>query len=186
LQYNGAENHCAKQPRQNATPDGLSSTQRRTHGPNLPWRVTVNTVKARAWLVATAALTLTLWPLVRSPSSDGFPLSNYPMFTVLRPDVTSIALAVGLDDNDNEITLNPSLVGGSSEVIHAVAAIGNALDQKDEAAFCISIAARVGADEHTEVVSVLILTDTYDVVDALANDAPPLDRLIHARCDVPR
>lgn len=142
-------------------------------------------MRVRAVLVAVAALVAVLWPVARQPQVDGFPLSNYPMFTQLRPRVTTIDLAVGVDDDGGDVRLDPGLVGGTIEVIQAVATVGRSIRTGTTTALCDEVAARVAGSGRVEVVEVVIATDHYDVVDALAEGAPPLRRSVHARCEVP-
>lgn len=106
------------------------------------------------------------------------------MFLQVRPDVTSIDVALGLDANGDERRLSPSLVGGSNEVIQAVAALADAIGQGQEEELCEAIAGRVAAGGK-DIEIVLIVSETYEIVDALANDAPPVTRTVHVSCEVP-
>lgn len=125
------------------------------------------------------------WPLVRTPPSDGFPLSNYPMFTQARPAQSPVDLAIGIDSEGNEVELSPRLVGGSIEVINAVSALADAIARSEAPELCSAVAGRVGNDTgRTGIVEVWIVTDTYDVVAAVTSDAPAIDRFVHARCQV--
>lgn len=142
-------------------------------------------MRVRAVVIAVAALAAVLWPMVRQPPVDSFPLSTYPMFTRLRPQVTTIDLAVGLDADGRDVRLDPHLVGGTIEVIQAVATVGRSIATGTAADLCAEVAERVaaaGGREH--ITGIAVVTDSYDVVDALAHDAPPQHRHVHARCEV--
>ena len=142
--------------------------------------------KAWVWpvVVGLVAVLATLWPLTRSLRHDSFPLSNYPMFTSDQPEVTSFVRAVGVRADGNEDVLPPLLAGGSVEVIHANRTLNRALREGRGDEMCAEIAERVAGDR-ADVVTVLIVTETYDVVDALrADDPAPIERDVRAECPV--
>lgn len=142
----------------------------------------------RAWrwpvVVAVVAVLAALWPLTRSLRHDSFPLSNYPMFTSDQPEVTSFVRAIGVAADGTEDVLPPQLSGGTVEVIHANRTLNRALREGRGDEMCAEIAARVAGDR-PDVVRVLIVTETYDVVDALrADDPAPAARVTRAECPV--
>jgi hypothetical protein len=143
-------------------------------------------MRVRAVLVGVVALLAVLWPVARQPQVDSFPLSNYPMFTQLRPRVTTIALAVGVDADGRDVVLDPGLVGGTLEVIQAVATVGRSIRDGTSDELCEEIAARVAGSGPHEVTHVAITTDHYDVVASLVHRSPPVRRAVHARCEVLR
>ena len=131
------------------------------------------------------AIAATLAPVVRS--KDGFPLSNYPMFIVTRPDVTTFDTAVGLDPSGRQIRLSPQIVAGSIEVIQAVATVERAVANDTAEQLCRRIADRVAvSDDFADVQSVVVITETYDIIPALAEGAAPIDSIEHSRCEVDR
>jgi hypothetical protein len=134
--------------------------------------------------VAVVAVLAVAWPMVRHPPSDGFPLSNYPMFTQLRPRVTTIDVTLGVDRHGGDVRLSPSEVGGTIEVIQAVNTVRRSIAEGRASALCDEVAARVAA-RGRDVVGVVVATDVYDIVDALVERGPPLERRVHARCEVP-
>ena len=142
-------------------------------------------MKWRGWVLAVVAIVATLAPVVRS--KDGFPLSNYPMFIVTRPDVTTFDTAMGLDTTGRQVRLSPQLVAGSIEVIQAVATVEQAVANNTTEQLCVRIAERVAmAGEFAEVESVIVITETYDIIPALADGAEPVDSIEHSRCEVDR
>lgn len=136
-----------------------------------------------AALLAVAAVG---WPVARQPQRDSFPLSTYPMFTQLRPRQAAIEVAVGLDAGGQEVRLEPELVGGTVEVIHAVATLGRSIAAGQAGQICDEIAFRVRGDQRPDLVEVVVASDVYDIVDALVRPEPPRQRQVHARCEVGR
>lgn len=135
--------------------------------------------------MAVVALAATFTPVVRS--ADDFPLSNYPMFIINRPDLTTFDVAVGVDSGGNQIRLSPALVAGSIEVIQAVATVEDAVNKNTTADLCGRIAARVAlASDLTDIEAVAVITETYDIVPALSDNAPPVGAVEHTRCPVRR
>lgn len=125
-----------------------------------------------------------LWPLARGLRHDSFPLSNYPMFTSYQPEVTSFVRAIGVAADGAEDVLPPQLSGGTVEVIHANRTLNRALRDGRADEMCAEIADRVER-VRPELVTVLIVTETYDVIDALRADRPePTQRTVRAECPV--
>ena len=141
-------------------------------------------MRARAVLVTVVAVAAVLWPMVRRPPVDSMPLSSYPMFTQLRPRITTIDLAVGLDAAGRDVRLDPEAVGGTVEVIQAVATVGRSIRDARADDLCREVAERL-AGSSTEAIAVAVVTDRYDVVEALVSPGPPQHRTIHAQCPVP-
>lgn len=135
-------------------------------------------------MVGVVAVLAALWPLTRELRHDSFPLSNYPMFTSDQPEVTAFVRAVGVRSDGTEDVLPPVLAGGSVEVIHANRTLNRALREGRGDEMCTEIAVRV-ARSRPDVATVLIVTETYDVIDALrANHPVPADRTVRAECPV--
>jgi len=140
----------------------------------------------RAAAVAMVAVVAVLYPLGRSLTRDSFPLSNYPMFTHNPGGVTGFQRAVGITADGGEVILSPQIVGGTVEVIHAAQTIATALREGRGAGLCAEIAGRV-AGSGSPAVEVLVVTDRFDIVDGLRAEVPrPIDRAVHATCEVPR
>jgi hypothetical protein len=141
----------------------------------------------RAGIVAGVAVLAVLSPLGRTRrQDDSFPLSNYPMFTHNPNDTTGIERAVGLTADGDEVRLSPELSGGTVEVIHAAQTLTNAVRRGEAAELCVEIAGRVAASGLTEVAEVVVTTDRFEIVEGLRSDDPqPVERVVHARCEVP-
>jgi hypothetical protein len=139
----------------------------------------------RAALVGIVAVGAVLVPLWRDRSEDSLPLSNYPMFTARRSQVTSIERAVGVTADGAEHVLAPELTGGTVEVIHAAQTIFDAVRAGSSGELCAEIAGRVAASGDDRTTEVVVVTERFDVVAALSADDPePVDREVHARCEV--
>jgi hypothetical protein len=142
--------------------------------------------RVRALLVAIIAVGAVLVPLRRGLAEDSLPLSNYPMFTARRAQVTSIERAIGIARDGDEHVLAPELTGGTVEVIHAAQTIFDAIRAGSADALCDEIAERVADADNKTTSEILIVTERFDVVAALqADDPEPVERVVHARCEVP-
>ena len=114
----------------------------------------------RAVLVAVVAVGAVLVPLSRGRADDSLPLSNYPMFTARRAQVTSIQRAIGVDADGGEHVLTPELTGGTVEVIHAAQTIFDAIRAGTADELCREIAARVEATGDPRTAEVVVVTET--------------------------
>jgi hypothetical protein len=142
--------------------------------------------RVRAAFVGIVAVGAVLVPLWRGVEHDSLPLSNYPMFTARRSQVTSIERAIGVADDGSEHVLRPQLTGGTVEVIHAAQTIVDAIRAGSAADLCLEIAGRVADAGDHRTAAVLVVTERFDVVSALrATAAEPVERAVHARCEVP-
>lgn len=123
-----------------------------------------------AAVVSIVLIGTTLWPLVRSPDDDGFPLSTYPMFAFARPTELTIDYAFGVTSTGERRTLRPGLVG-SGEVLQVAAVISQARMTNQLPALCETIAARVAhEDALDDVTEIHIVTGTHDAVNYLVRD----------------
>jgi hypothetical protein len=135
----------------------------------------------RASVVGAVAVLATLFPLLRDEPHDSFPLSNYPMFTSAQPATTSFVRAVAVADDGSQDGLPPEIAGGTVEVIHANRTLRRAVREGRADEMCEEIAERAAA--RPDVVEVLIVSERYDVIDALrADDPDAVSRTVLARC----
>lgn len=135
-------------------------------------------------MLAVVAVVAVAWPVLRRPPVDSFPLSNYPMFTQVRPRSSPVELAVAVTADGSELRLAPALIGGTIEVIHAAATVRRSVAAGRAGELCEEIAGRVEASLGPEVVAVQVVRDHYDVVDALAHGAAASARDVLASCPV--
>lgn len=134
-------------------------------------------------LAPVVAAAIVLSPLLRSPDSDSYPLSTYPMFSSDRGREAAIATAVGIDPDGVVSRLGPEAISGTDEVILAAATVGAAVRDDQAESLCEEIARRLSGSSYLTVV---VRTEVIDVVDHLAHDAAPLEVHEHATCDVAR
>jgi hypothetical protein len=141
----------------------------------------------RAALVGIVAVGAVLVPLGRDLGEDSLPLSNYPMFTARRSQVTSIERAIGVAPDGTEHVLSPELTGGTVEVIHAAQTIVDAIRAGSAEVLCAEIAGRVADSDDEGIAEVVVVRERFDVVSALDdNDPQAVDRDVYARCEVER
>ena len=141
--------------------------------------------RTRAVVVSLALVGATLWPLVREPYDDGFPLSTYPMFASKRPTKQTYTYALGETRDGQRRTLAPIVVG-TGEVLQALRVIERAAARGELAGLCTTIAKNVVEyDEFADVVAIRIVTGTHDAVDYLARDIVGRE-VQRTRCEVKR
>jgi hypothetical protein len=141
----------------------------------------------RAALVGIVAVGAVLVPLGRDLGADSLPLSNYPMFTARRAQVTSIERAIGIAADGTEHVLGPELTGGTVEVIHAAQTIVDAIRAGQADELCAEIARRVAESGDADTSEIIVVRERFDVVSALDDGDPePVTREVHATCEVSR
>lgn len=140
-----------------------------------------------AAVVSLALVGATLWPLVRDPTDDGFPLSTYPMFSWKRPTKLRMTYGLGATATGERVYLSP-WIAGSGEVLQARAIFERAASQGRAglARLCTQIAERVAAlPAYADVVTIRIVDGTHDSVEYLVRDQIGSETERH-RCPVPR
>jgi hypothetical protein len=111
------------------------------------------------------------------------PLSNYPMFTARRAQVTSIERAIGIAPDGTEHVLSPELTGGTVEVIHAAQTIVDAIRAGEADELCAEIASRVAESGDADTTEILVVRERFDIVASLDDENPaPVDRRVFSRC----
>lgn len=143
----------------------------------------------RRLLVATWSVGLLgalLWPILRDPPTDGFPLSNYPMFSHAKEHENArIVHVVGVSREGRHRPVPPELLG-SEEVMQASQTVQVAIARGHARELCRHTAARVTDDpDHGDIEHLEVRTDFYDAVAYFAGDTKPHGTQIHARCSVP-
>ncbi len=141
--------------------------------------------KAVAALVAVVAL-VGVVPLALD--RDSFPLSTYPMFSSRRSSTESVDTAVTVADDGTTVRLSPTVIAGTDEVILATATVTDAIRSGTADLLCTDIARRVverQAAPTDQVVAVEVVTERFDAVRWYDGDRSPLERRVHARCDLP-
>lgn len=141
----------------------------------------------RTWVAAgtVGLLVALLWPIVQDPPRDGFPLSNYPMFSADRRTAEAeIGHVVGYSREGRHRPVAPAMVG-SEEIMQAYQTVRLAIRRGDAQALCRGAAERVRADPaHADLERLEVRTDRYDALAYFAGDTKPRTTRVHARCPV--
>jgi hypothetical protein len=138
-----------------------------------------------ALLVSVVIVAATVWPALRDPPRDSFPLSNYPMFSAKR-GVAWLDVVVGFDAAGESRPIPPRLVA-SFEVMQASETIRHAVRRRQARRLCDDVAARVAADErHADVVRLEVQSRRFDPATyfADAGGRAPSKLRVRARCAV--
>jgi hypothetical protein len=142
-----------------------------------------------AWKLWAAAVALSLtaavlWPLV--PDEDGFPLSNYPMFSTPKNTRAKIYHVVGFTPQGQGYPLSPEMVG-TDEIMQAYQTVKLAIRGGRARALCEQAAARVkDSDDFAAVTRVQVRIDVFDSVRYWQGDRDTERTRIVAKCEVPR
>lgn len=126
-----------------------------------------------------------LVPILRDPPRDGFPLSNYPMFSHPKERGNArIVHVVAYSREGRHRPVPPDLLG-SEEIMQAYQTVQVAIRRGHTAELCEHTAARLAEDpEHADIESLEVRTDVYDAVSYFAGDKKPRGTQVHARCSV--
>ena len=128
-------------------------------------------------LAAVIAAAVVLSPLLREPRNDTYPLSTFPMFATDRGEEHYLDTAVMIVDDGSVRRLSPELIAGTDEPVLAAVTLTRGIRRSDAAVMCEEIAARIGGSAVVEV-----RTEHHNVIDFIADDAPPIGITTHARC----
>ena len=124
-------------------------------------------------IVAAAVLS----PLARDPQSDTYPLSTYPMFATNRGEEHRIPTVVEVLDGGVTKRLSPELIAGTDELVLTAVTVSRAVRDGQAEALCGEVADRLGAGRRARV-----QTERHNVIDLVAEGAPPLAVDVHAEC----
>ncbi|MBC8067484.1 MAG: hypothetical protein IAG13_04050 [Deltaproteobacteria bacterium] len=136
--------------------------------------------------VSVVMLALVAWPMVRG--RDGFPLSNYPMFSKPRAREAVVRHAVGITSDGRSRPLPPATLG-TDEVMQASQSASLASKSPARAAeMCTRIAAELlrRGESFADIAEVELRTDRFDTISYWQGERTPSGGETHARCEVPR
>jgi hypothetical protein len=107
------------------------------------------------------------------------------MFSFPLEPVAEVDLVVGVDAAGGDVRLSPESIAGTDEVIQAGGAVARAVagGGDDPMTLCRRVADRLVGDDP---VVVEVRTDVYDAIGWFRGAREPLERTVHARCEVPR
>jgi len=132
-------------------------------------------------------LSLLFVPLIRR--ADGFPLSNYPMFSRNRSTQADVFHVVAHSRVGEHRPVPPTLLG-TVEIMQASQTAKVAAKNGPEAAseLCIRVASAVAdaGDDWADVDALELRKDRYDAVRYWQGERSPSSTKVFARCTVPR
>ncbi|MBX3207076.1 MAG: hypothetical protein KF764_18665 [Labilithrix sp.] len=132
---------------------------------------------------------LVLSPLARARGWDSFPLSSYPMFARGNlGSVNELAHALLVLADGTRVPASPSLVG-TPEPMVATAIVRGHVTRGTAADLCASVAARARDARAVDAVAVEIATSAFDArryFSGAPGARAPLERTVHARCEIAR
>lgn len=133
------------------------------------------------WVGLTAAI---LYPII--PDEDGFPLSNYPMFSTPKGTTAKIYHVVGFTSDGRGFPLSPEMVG-TDEIMQAYQTVKLAIRGGRARSLCKEAAARV-AESHdfAEVTRLQVRIDVFESVRYWEGDRSTSKTRVLAKCGVPR
>jgi hypothetical protein len=143
----------------------------------------------RGWwrVVVTAAVLAAVWWPARPGGADGFPLSSYPMFGYTRAPTSVVDTVLGVGADGQRRPLTPPLLAEVWQPKPALVHVAEAIRHRRAEALCREVAKRVAALPAPErPLALEVVTDTWDTLHALEPGAGPQQRVVHARCEVPR
>ena len=137
----------------------------------------------RTWF-AVALTAAVLWPLVHD--EDGFPLSNYPMFSTPKNTRAKIYHVVGFTPHGEGYPLSPEMVG-TDEIMQAYQTVKLAIRGGRADALCEKAAARVkGSEDFAAVTRLQVRIDVFESVRYWEGDRSTERTRIVAKCEVPQ
>lgn len=137
-------------------------------------------------LSVTALLLVAVWMPARPGAEDGFPFSTYPMFGYARTERSVIETVVGVEADGRRRPLTPWHIAGTTRAKQALATARAAIRRGTAADLCRDVAARIAERPlPADLVSVEVVSDTWRALDVIEPGAGPLERQVHARCEVP-
>lgn len=117
--------------------------------------------RAAALVVSVLVIAATLYPALRDPPRDSFPLSTYPMFSSVRVKPW-IHVIVGFDANDRERRIPPQMIA-NAEVMQAAQTVAKAIRRKQAKTLCKRVAARVAeSPDYAALVRLEIQSRQFD------------------------
>lgn len=141
--------------------------------------------KRYAAVVTIVTLGAVLSPVLRD--TDGFPLSNYPMFSTRREADAQIHHVIAWSRDGAHRPVSPEMLG-TDEIMQAHQTIKIAVRRGRADALCREVAARVAEDTHAwaDVDVLVVRSDRYDAVAYFQDGPKPLSTRVRAQCEVLR
>jgi len=112
---------------------------------------------------------------------DDFPLSTYPVYSSVRPDVATFATAHGERADGSMRRLSMDVIARTDDPLIAASRLSDAVGAGRADEVCAAIAARAPAD----VVTVVVVRERHDIVASARGEESVLESEELARCAVP-
>ncbi len=133
------------------------------------------------WVGLTAAV---LYPII--PDEDGFPLSNYPMFSTPKGTTAKIYHVVGFTSDGRGFPLSPEMVG-TDEIMQGYQTVKLAIRGGRARSLCEEAADRVAdSRDFAEVTRLQVRIDVFESVRYWEGDRSTSKTRVLAKCGVPR
>jgi hypothetical protein len=140
--------------------------------------------RAYAAVVSAAVIGAMLWPVLRG--SDGFPLSNYPMFSREKDPVAVIHHVIAVSEAGNHRPLTPEHLG-TDEIMQASQTAKLAVQRHTAEELCVRAAAAVAHDDdYADTSHVQVRVDWFDAIAYWMGDRSPRRSVVAATCAVER
>lgn len=143
--------------------------------------------RASALLFSAVVIAVTIWPALRDPPRDSFPLSTYPMFSTVR-NKPSVHVIIGFTQTGDERRIPPKLIA-NAEVMQAAETVRKAIRRRQAKQLCTRVAERVAQDpEYADVVRLEVQSRQFDprTYFTSASGRTPLRLRRRAACEVAR
>ena len=135
-------------------------------------------------MITGVVLLLLVYPVLFDRESH--PLSTYPMYSRARIGESTIATAVGISADGEQLRLTPTLIGDSNDPLVVVGQLRADIREGRADERCERIAVRVSARENLDVVTIEVVTERHDTVARVTDEPSLIDRSVHASCEVAR
>ena len=123
-----------------------------------------------------------LWPLYSH--EDGFPLSNFPMFSHPKGTEAVIHHVVGFSREGNHRPMTPEDLG-TDEIMQASQTAKIAIRGRRADELCVRVAANIAGDEdYADITQLQVRVDWYDAVAYWQGDRKPRRTVLAAQCKV--
>jgi hypothetical protein len=106
------------------------------------------------------------------------------MFSYDRGRESSLPTAVGVAADGTVLRLSPELISGGYEPVRAFATVEASIANGDTEVLCGEIAERTAEGRKPDVVAIEVVTEVHDVIAWFQGQKEPLQRIVHARCDI--
>jgi hypothetical protein len=146
------------------------------------------TTRERAWAIAFGTVLLALVFLPVATNSNGFPLSNYPMFSKHRDTNVKVAHVVARSRTGHDRPVPPRLLDTAEIMQASQTAVVAAKSDAGAAELCARVAANVAraGTAWADVDRLELRTDRYDAVRYWQGERTPKRSQVHATCTIDR